>query len=115
LDRNVTDARHHMCSSVQFDLDNLPRTSVVIVFYNEALSPLLRSIHSVLNRSPPQLLEEIILVDDGRCALSHKEAPSSSTLSKTFFVRNITLHYITIPPRLSSYLIQHTPLAQAAT
>jgi polypeptide N-acetylgalactosaminyltransferase len=63
----VTDARHEMCARVQFDLDNLPRTSVVFVFHNEALSTLLRSIHSVLNRTPPQLLEEIILVDDGRC------------------------------------------------
>lgn len=65
LDRNVTDARHEMCASVQYDLDTLPRTSVVFVFHNEALSTLLRSVHSVLNRTPPQLLEEIILVDDG--------------------------------------------------
>ena len=65
LDRNVTDARHSMCRSVQYDLENLPRTSVVIVFYEEALSTLLRAVHSVLNRSPPQLLQEIILVDDG--------------------------------------------------
>ena len=36
-----------------------------MVFYNEHLSVLLRSIHSVLNKSPPQLLNEIILVDDG--------------------------------------------------
>lgn len=65
LDRNVTDARHDLCKSVQYDLENLPRTSVVIVFYEEALSTLLRAVHSVLNRSPPQLLQEIILVDDG--------------------------------------------------
>eukprot|EP00056_Hartaetosiga_gracilis_P022984 m.34518 g.34518 ORF g.34518 m.34518 type:complete len:571 (+) comp9928_c0_seq2:87-1799(+) len=65
LDRNITDGRHKKCKYVQYDLDELPQTSVIFVFYNEWLSVLLRSIHSVLNRTPPQLLKEIILVDDG--------------------------------------------------
>lgn len=65
LNRNVTDARNSLCHKVVYDLSHLPDTSVVFVFYNEAMSTLLRSIHSVLNRSPPQLLKEIILVDDG--------------------------------------------------
>eukprot|EP00927_Polykrikos_kofoidii_P017022 TRINITY_DN17728_c0_g1_i1.p1 TRINITY_DN17728_c0_g1~~TRINITY_DN17728_c0_g1_i1.p1 ORF type:complete len:625 (-),score=68.04 TRINITY_DN17728_c0_g1_i1:191-2065(-) len=42
----------------------LPTASVVIIFYNEILSVLLRSLHSVLNHSPPGLLVEVIVVDD---------------------------------------------------
>jgi polypeptide N-acetylgalactosaminyltransferase len=44
--------------------DNLPDTSVVICFHNEAWSVLLRTVHSVLERTPDKLLNEIILVDD---------------------------------------------------
>lgn len=49
----------------QSALPRLPTTSVIFVFYNEPLSPLLRAVYSVLNRTPRHLLHEIILVDDG--------------------------------------------------
>lgn len=51
--------------AIKYNLDDLPEASVIIVFYNEPFSTLIRSVHSVLNRTPPSLLKEIILVDDG--------------------------------------------------
>lgn len=45
-------------------MKKLPKASVIFIFYDEHPSVLYRSIYSVLNRSPPELLEEIILVDD---------------------------------------------------
>ena len=37
---------------------------MVIIFRNEALTVLLRTVTSVINRTPERLLQEIILVDD---------------------------------------------------
>ncbi|CAI4231180.1 unnamed protein product [Auanema sp. JU1783] len=64
LDRTIPDARRDECKAIDYDLKNLPKASVVIIFTDEAWSPLLRTVHSVVNRSPPEILEEVILLDD---------------------------------------------------
>ncbi|XP_063778876.1 polypeptide N-acetylgalactosaminyltransferase 4 [Pseudophryne corroboree] len=64
LHRHIQDNRMYECKSKSFNYRKLPTTSVIIAFYNEALSTLLRTIHSVLEMSPSVLLREIILVDD---------------------------------------------------
>lgn len=51
------------CKTVKYPVD-LPTASVIIIFHNEAWSALLRTVHTVLARTPPQFLYEIILVDD---------------------------------------------------
>nr|KAF6469447.1 polypeptide N-acetylgalactosaminyltransferase 11 [Molossus molossus] len=61
--RDVPDTRDAACKDKTYPAD-LPVASIVICFYNEALSALLRTVHSVLDRTPAQLLHEIILVDD---------------------------------------------------
>ncbi|XP_053733221.1 polypeptide N-acetylgalactosaminyltransferase 5 [Synchiropus splendidus] len=63
VERAIPDTRPEICSQ-NLVHNKLPSTSVIFCFVDEVWSTLLRSVHSVLNRSPPHLLEEIILVDD---------------------------------------------------
>ncbi|XP_068051153.1 polypeptide N-acetylgalactosaminyltransferase 5 isoform X1 [Anomalospiza imberbis] len=63
VDRAIADTRPAGCSEQQVH-DDLPTTSIIMCFVDEVWSTLLRSVHSVLSRSPPHLVEEIILVDD---------------------------------------------------
>lgn len=46
-------------------LKHLPSASVIIVFIDEYPSVLIRTLYSVVNRSPEHLIHEIIFVDDG--------------------------------------------------
>lgn len=63
LNRSLRDIRLEGCKTKKYS-KYLPNTSIVIVFHNEAWSTLLRTVWSVINRSPRTLLKEIILVDD---------------------------------------------------
>ena len=44
--------------------DQLPTTSVIVTFYNEGYTTLLRTVYSILHESPRALFKEIILIDD---------------------------------------------------
>ena len=58
IDYNICKTKHNSYP------EKLPTTSVIICFHKERLSVLLRTIHSVINRTPPDLLAEVIVVDD---------------------------------------------------
>ena len=74
----------HRCLELKYS-SNLPSASVVVIFHNEAWSTLLRTVHTVLARSPPDFLEEIILVDDNSNFDSYGELFIASDWFKRFF------------------------------
>ncbi|VIO91514.1 Uncharacterized protein BM_BM4696 [Brugia malayi] len=65
LNRSLPDIRKHQCRTKTYlPSSELPTTSVIIVYHNEAFSTLMRTVMSVIQRSPRENLKEIILVDD---------------------------------------------------
>ncbi|XP_040089447.1 probable polypeptide N-acetylgalactosaminyltransferase 8 [Oryx dammah] len=63
LDRTLPDTRDSRCHWKQYP-SQLPSLSVILIFMDEALSVIQRAITSIIQRTPPRLLKEIILVDD---------------------------------------------------
>ncbi|KAG8042645.1 hypothetical protein G9C98_005279, partial [Cotesia typhae] len=72
LNRSVPDIRHPDCKKKTY-LKNLNSISVIVSFHNEHFTTLLRTCWSVINRSPPELLKEIILVDDASTKVELKD------------------------------------------
>ena len=65
-DRSLPDHRDPWCREPgrHLPVTDLPSTSVIVCFHNEGWSALLRTVHSIIDRSPPKLLKQIVLVDD---------------------------------------------------
>ena len=64
VQRIIPDSRPEACRMKSYPND-LPKVSVVIIFRDEWPSVLIRTVFSVLGNSKPDLLHEIVLVDDG--------------------------------------------------
>jgi polypeptide N-acetylgalactosaminyltransferase len=64
LDRAIPDFRNLQCKKAQYR-KYLPKVSVIIPFFDEHVTTILRTVTTVLKRTPPKLLKEIILVNDG--------------------------------------------------
>lgn len=62
VNRDLPDTRAEECKNKSYE--NLPKCTVIVPFYNEEWTLLLRTVHGVINRSPDVLIEEILLVDD---------------------------------------------------
>jgi len=91
LNRSLPDRRDDWCKqNILVDPNYLPSTSVIIIFHNEAWSTLLRTVYSVINRSPAHLLAEVILVDDASTLprLGQELQDWVDTMDKVKLIRN---------------------------
>lgn len=61
--RELPDIRPEYCRTVKYS-ENLPVTSVIMIFHNEPFTLIMRSVFAILKRTPAHLLGEILLVDD---------------------------------------------------
>lgn len=67
--RTTPDGRNPRCKRLRYDTKKLPSAAVIIIFFDEAFSVVVRTVHSVLNTASENL-KEVILVDD---ASTHEE------------------------------------------
>lgn len=63
MNRTIPDTRLEECKYWNYP-DDQPTASVILVFHNEGFSTLVRTVHSVINTSPPHMLKEVVMVDD---------------------------------------------------
>ncbi|KAF7244189.1 Polypeptide N-acetylgalactosaminyltransferase-like 6 [Varanus komodoensis] len=99
LERSLPDIRHPNCKHKVY-LEKLPNTSIIIPFHNEGWTSLLRTIHSIINRTPNSLIAEIILVDDfsdrvAICSLhiNYNKSDSSPTSAHTPLDESVSFSY----------------------
>lgn len=81
LDRSLPDIRHPKCALKRYS-ERLPTVSVVIPFFEEHWTTLLRTVVSVVHRSPPEILRQIILVDDGSTMKDFLQSPLETWLKR---------------------------------
>ena len=83
LNRTVPDQREEECRYWDYPT-SLPTASVILVFHNEGWSTLLRTVNSIINRSPPQFLHEVVLVDD-KSELEHLHDKLEQEIKKPYY------------------------------
>ena len=89
LNRTIPDLREAECPFWDYPKE-LPKASVILVFHNEGWSTLFRTVNSVINRSPPQFFEEVVLVDD-KSELEHLHERLDEELKKPYYAGRVQL------------------------
>ena len=97
MDRYPADLRHEECKRWDYSPE-LPAVSVVLVFHNEGWATLVRTIHSVINFTPKELLEEVVLIDDGRKRI--KIDIFDRNIYGLFFFFNLLIFLRVAPPAI---------------
>lgn len=63
VQRSFPDIRYPECKNITY-MTALPAASVIIIYHNEQWTLIVRTIWGIINKSPRELLKEIILVND---------------------------------------------------
>lgn len=69
-----------MCGRYRFDVNALPTISVIVTLQNEQPNMLTLTVHTLLARTPPSLLQQVIIVDDNGAAPSMRASVNESEL-----------------------------------
>lgn len=109
LDRALKDIRHPKCHTKLYSA-RLPTVSVVIPFFEEHWTTLLRTVVSVVNRSPHEVLKEIILIDDGSSIKDFLKEPLDQWLAEHVPIAKV----IRLPTRVG-LIVARQEGAKAAT
>lgn len=64
VNRTIPDTRPSECRALKYPSSYATNVSIIIIFHNEVLSVLKRTLHSIWNRTPQNMIHEIILVND---------------------------------------------------
>ncbi|XP_075266447.1 N-acetylgalactosaminyltransferase 7-like [Convolutriloba macropyga] len=81
-DRAPKDMREEECKYWHYPT-TLPNASVIVVFHNEPLGTVIRTVHSVVNTIPKEYLAEVVLLDDAS-SRANLGAPLEDHMSKTY-------------------------------
>ena len=71
----------HVCGLYRFNITMLPTVSVIMTLRNEIPGMVALSVHSILARTPPELLVEIIIINDDPGVQPSPELEALQTLS----------------------------------
>jgi polypeptide N-acetylgalactosaminyltransferase len=109
LNRSLPDFRPQpQCGNRLYDED-LPAASVIFVFHEEAWCTLIRSVYSVVNRTPARYLHEIVLVDDASTRSHLKD-----DLDKFAAESDVSIRLVRLPTR-QGLIVARLAGAQVAT
>ncbi|KAL7012867.1 hypothetical protein ACKWTF_015087 [Chironomus riparius] len=92
LNRELPDVRTDGCKQKVYRTDKFSKVSVIIPFYNDDWTILMRTVHSIIRMTPLEYILEILLVDDCSTMEHLKEPLEKYTATLPVTVRIIRSH-----------------------
>jgi len=104
--RTLPDLRDPRCLNSTYAEDEMKPVSIILIFRNEQLVVLLRTLHSLVDRTPKNLFSELILVND------YSDMDFWKDKLSLFLFDNYVLKYIHPKARII-HLTEHIGLIQS--